>query len=329
MAVLTTAGKAINWSKPPKPTTKVMWSQKTTGGKKVIGSFRTICHLDYLNTLAKRAFGHGIVVIQSSYNKGVKASAGTHDYDACLDVYIPNVPWSAQQDFFRANGAGAYHRKPPAFGHHIHYFTLPPREGSGVNDDFREAGFKVGKYVDGGFSLYGRKTTSSQIEDYYNHRTALAGHAKDPSWFPPNIKATIFNLNSYVKSMKPKPKPKPTPAKPITPKPKPKKKTVNAIAKEVIAGKWGVGDTRTSRLKKAGYNPTAVQRKVNALVNKKPVKAKAPAKPKKAKPKKKSLDVIAREVVAGKWGNGPSRKKRLRAAGYDPAAVQKRVNRLV
>lgn len=43
----------------------------------------------------------------------------------------------------------------------------------------------------------------------------------------------------------------------------------------------------------------------------------------------KSVDEIAREVIAGKWGNGQDRVNRLKAAGYDPAAVQARVNALL
>ena len=44
---------------------------------------------------------------------------------------------------------------------------------------------------------------------------------------------------------------------------------------------------------------------------------------------KKSLTEIAREVIAGKWGNGAERKKRLTAAGYDYSAVQDKVNELL
>lgn len=44
---------------------------------------------------------------------------------------------------------------------------------------------------------------------------------------------------------------------------------------------------------------------------------------------KKSVDEVAREVIAGKWGNGATRKQRLTAAGYDYATVQKRVNQLL
>lgn len=43
----------------------------------------------------------------------------------------------------------------------------------------------------------------------------------------------------------------------------------------------------------------------------------------------KSLEDIAREVIAGKWGNGAERKKRLTAAGYDAEAVQRKVNTLL
>ena len=42
----------------------------------------------------------------------------------------------------------------------------------------------------------------------------------------------------------------------------------------------------------------------------------------------KAVDELAREVLQGKWGNGAERKKRLEAAGYDYAAVQKKVNQL-
>lgn len=43
----------------------------------------------------------------------------------------------------------------------------------------------------------------------------------------------------------------------------------------------------------------------------------------------KSIDTLAKEVIRGDWGNGAERKQRLTAAGYDYAAVQKRVNELL
>ena len=43
---------------------------------------------------------------------------------------------------------------------------------------------------------------------------------------------------------------------------------------------------------------------------------------------KKAVTTVAKEVLAGKWGNGDDRKKKLQAAGYDYSAVQAEVNRL-
>ena len=42
-----------------------------------------------------------------------------------------------------------------------------------------------------------------------------------------------------------------------------------------------------------------------------------------------SIDEIAKEVIEGKWGNGDERKKKLKAAGYDYDAVQKKVNEII
>lgn len=41
------------------------------------------------------------------------------------------------------------------------------------------------------------------------------------------------------------------------------------------------------------------------------------------------VDTIAKEVIRGKWGNGAERKRRLKEAGYDPVAVQQRVNEIM
>lgn len=42
----------------------------------------------------------------------------------------------------------------------------------------------------------------------------------------------------------------------------------------------------------------------------------------------KSVEEIAKEVIAGKWGNGQERKDKLAAAGYNYTEVQNRVNAL-
>ena len=42
-----------------------------------------------------------------------------------------------------------------------------------------------------------------------------------------------------------------------------------------------------------------------------------------------SLTAVAQQVINGDWGNGEDRKRRLTAAGYNPAKVQTEVNRLL
>lgn len=49
----------------------------------------------------------------------------------------------------------------------------------------------------------------------------------------------------------------------------------------------------------------------------------------KLKEKEKNIEEIAREVIAGKWGNGAERKEKLTKAGYDYSAVQSKVNVLL
>lgn len=62
---------------------------------------------------------------------------------------------------------------------------------------------------------------------------------------------------------------KPTPKPEIKPQTRGKaKKSVEEVAREVIAGKWGVNPERKARLIKAGYNPTEVQAVVNKLLGK-------------------------------------------------------------
>ena len=73
---------------------------------------------------------------------------------------------------------------------------------------------------------------------------------------------------------------------------------------------------RQTKLAAAGYDYQTVQNRVNEIL-------------KSGNSAKKSNEEIAREVIAGKWGNGEDRKNRLKAAGYDPASVQKCVNKML
>lgn len=93
---------------------------------------------------------------------------------------------------------------------------------------------------------------------------------------------------------------------------KPAKKSIETIAKEVREGKWGNGVDRTEKLKKAGYSAAEIK-KIQAEVNKL----------EKASKKKKSISEVAKEVDNGKWGNGETRVKKLKAAGYTDAEIKK------
>ena len=96
-------------------------------------------------------------------------------------------------------------------------------------------------------------------------------------------------------------------------------KSIDTLAREVINGTWGSGNTRKQKLEAAGYNYDAVQKRVNEILLGKSSSSSS----------KKSNTTIAKEVIAGKWGNGDTRKKKLQAAGYDYNAIQKLVNQLL
>ena len=76
-----------------------------------------------------------------------------------------------------------------------------------------------------------------------------------------------------------------------------------------------------AKAKAAGFSDAFI---VECEVEKQEEPKPAPA----PEPVLKSIDEIAREVINGKWGNGQERKDKLKAAGYDYSAVQKRVNEL-
>ncbi|TFU29384.1 N-acetylmuramoyl-L-alanine amidase [Streptococcus acidominimus] len=92
---------------------------------------------------------------------------------------------------------------------------------------------------------------------------------------------------------------------------------LDTIAQQVLNGDWGNGQDRVSRLTQAGYDYHEVQQKVNELVS---GNVKVPI---------KSIEIIAKEVINGVWGNGVDRRNRLTQAGYDYDQVQQKVNELL
>ena len=99
-------------------------------------------------------------------------------------------------------------------------------------------------------------------------------------------------------------------------------KTVDEVAAEVIAGKWGCGDERKSRLTAAGYDYAVVQAAVNAKLSGQKITTAA----------KRTVGEIVQKVILGKWGNWQERVDRLSAVGYSAgeiSEIQKRVNEVL
>ena len=100
------------------------------------------------------------------------------------------------------------------------------------------------------------------------------------------------------------------------PAPAPVKKSLDTVAREVIAGKYGNGPARSSRLAAEGFSATDVQAKVNEIL-----RGSGPTST------RLSISVLADQVIKNQWGKGNERVQRLTAAGYDAKAVQAEVNR--
>lgn len=129
----------------------VEWeNHRTVYGGPIRGSRRSIAFLRFLEQrLAEEHPDCRLVVIQSAFNVGVEASAGTHDLDAVYDVQIDGMAWGKAQSWLRRQGFLCWHRTPAqGFADHIHGivagYTTP-----------------VGVYVPG------------QVTDYYNHAFGL------------------------------------------------------------------------------------------------------------------------------------------------------------
>ena len=79
-------------------------------------------------------------------------------------------------------------------------------------------------------------------------------------------------------------------------------KSIDTLAREVIAGKYGCGDARKNAL---GNQYNAVQTRVNEYY------------------------AVATACVRGDYGNGAERKEKVTTAGYDYATVQSIVNQML
>lgn len=83
------------------------------------------------------------------------------------------------------------------------------------------------------------------------------------------------------------------------------KKSLDDVVWEVFLGEYGTGKEREAMLKRDGYDPEAVQDRVN------------------------TIEYAARDVIAGKYGNGATRRAGLERNGLPADLVQKRVNQIL
>lgn len=94
--------------------------------------------------------------------------------------------------------------------------------------------------------------------------------------------------------------------------------SIDAIAYRVIVGEFGNGVDRINALAAAGYDNVAVQQRVNEILQGETT----------PNASQDDLSAIAEAVYRGDYGNGQDRINALRAAGYDPDAVQRTVDQI-
>lgn len=207
LQILTHPGlNPINWKKPPARDTRVSSNLIAGDGVRFTGSFYVVTNMQWLQTKAPKQLGYQVHLMQPPYNDG-PLSAGTHDLDNPSDArpdrgFIDLDDGFRFQNWLRRKGWWCWFRHTGSWAAkstwHIHGGPLPP--------DGHNFTTKVGVYVDGGLSQFGKITTSSQIMDYWNRSVGLKGqHASGldsdkRSQFPKDIKKTVWDFDGYVKA---------------------------------------------------------------------------------------------------------------------------------
>lgn len=161
----------------------------TWNGRTFTAGERTWAHLFATQEwLDKNHPGWYIYVLQGAYNTTVEASAGSHDKDGALDFLIIHRTsgarsWVRGQRWVRSQGwadwwrhTGSWH-SPSSWHHH------------GISLGVIEAGCPTGFLI------------PDQVGDYLATppRNGLADNARDFSWHPKNISATVFNYDRWLR----------------------------------------------------------------------------------------------------------------------------------
>lgn len=149
------------------PRETIRWQRKNDiWGDPIFGSRATVAQLEDTDQRCLAQFGVGFEVMQGCFNTDVALSAGTHDFDRCVDGFIPRVDWLVAQRFLRGPCRWfCWYRKPPTFSSHIHACA------SHTYDT------RVGEFVPGQMADYVAKPPLD----------GLAGTTLDLTWHPDPI----------------------------------------------------------------------------------------------------------------------------------------------
>lgn len=122
----------------------------------------------------EKDLGYELTIVQGSYNKGVGASAGTHDSGGVVD--LAPFDWQRKVKALRKRGFAAWYRPElwiggrRIWGSHIHAVQI------------------------GNAKLHW--TAANQVTDYRNHLNGLANKGWDSFWRPKKIKPFVYNGGS-------------------------------------------------------------------------------------------------------------------------------------
>lgn len=178
------------------------YARVTYGGKTV--NKRTKVMLE----AAAKIFGKPFTLTQGSYNKGVSASAGTHDGGGVVDINtngMTDAQRKAAEQALRKVGFFAWVRVPPAFAYHIHAVAIGDKEMSNA--------------------------AKAQVTQGFQDRNGLANHGPDAPADP--YPAWVDKYGKHVSLDRPA-EPKPPAPPPPAPKPEP-----GGQMKLVTRARWG------------------------------------------------------------------------------------------
>lgn len=240
-----------------------------------------ISEADFFIANAKKYIGKGILVLDWESNNNPQF--GVNDLEWCLQwcTYVHQKTGVKPVIYIQKSAMSAV--KGAGYGLWVAQYL-----------DYVETGYQEHPWNEGKYNCLIRQYTSvGKLSGYAGNLDLNKAYISTASWNKLAGKAKETSESTTVK------------------------KSVNTLAKEVLAGKWGNGADRKSRLTKAGYDYNKVQTAVNKLVRASQISS------------ENIINAISHEVISGKWGNGQERIDRLKAAGYDPDKIQDRVNALL